>query len=161
MTTQGNLTNGAEPPLLTRLALNELYTKLGDYLSDPPAQRVMRELTGPGKVYIPPEGLREFRNELIEAVLTIAIPIAWWDWELKQEQAEATPPVETSAHTEQQWGVWYGGPDPNNAAGLVVHDDEADAQEAFPWFRSDLGSGIAVRDLTVSPWRVVESEVSE
>lgn len=67
----------------------------------------------------------------------------------------------SDVRTEQQWCVWYGGPDPNNAAGVETRDDEQDAREALEWLRSDHGSGVAVRDLTVWPWRAVDGgEVS-
>jgi hypothetical protein len=79
--------------------------------------------------------------------------------ELRAAVKDATPQARPG--TEQQWCVWYGGPDPNNAAGVEIHGDEAEAQEAFQWYRSDLGSGIAVRDLTLSPWRVVTTSDTE
>jgi hypothetical protein len=75
--------------------------------------------------------------------------------ELRTTIKDATPQARPG--TEQQWCVWYGGPDPDNAAGVEIYGDEAEAREAFEWYRSDLGSGVAVRDVTISPWRVVGS----
>lgn len=60
-------------------------------------------------------------------------------------------------HTHEQWCIWYGGPDPDNSAGLHQCDDEDHAREWLQWYWSDLGSGIARRTVTCSPWVVVES----
>jgi hypothetical protein len=65
------------------------------------------------------------------------------------------PAPAAAASTNEEWAVWYGGPDPYNAAGIESYDDEDDARENLQWYRSDLGSGIAVRTVTRSTWRVV------
>jgi len=152
---------GAEPPdqapLLTRMAISELYFQLRGLLSDPRLQQVIAKFTGPDKVYIPPEGVQELQDQLIAQVLEKVIPIAWWDWQEKQEGESKGG----DSRTEQQWCVWYGGPDPDNAAGREVRDDEADAREALQWLRDDLGAGVAVRDLHITPWRVVDPGVSQ
>lgn len=144
-----------QAPLLTRMAISELYFQLRGLLSDPGLQQVIAKFTGPDKVYIPPEGVQELQDQLIVRVLEKVIPIAWWDWEDKQEAM-----CPSGNQTEQQWCVWYGGPDPDNAAGREIRDDEADAREALQWLRDDLGAGVAVRDLHITPWRAVDPGVS-
>lgn len=70
----------------------------------------------------------------------------------------AEPPVQAEpSDTTEQWGVWYGGGDPNDAAGLAIHDSEDEAFEALQWYRSDQGAGVAVRDFEFTAWRIVRS----
>jgi hypothetical protein len=64
------------------------------------------------------------------------------------------------AATDEQWFVWAGGPDPDNAAMRDLRDDEADAREYWQWVQTVSGSGIARRDVYYGPWEIVASESS-
>lgn len=69
---------------------------------------------------------------------------------------QAAIEAEPNARVEQQWAVWFGGADANNAAEVMVRDDEADAREFLQWVDGDQGAGVAVRDLVISQWRAIE-----
>lgn len=56
---------------------------------------------------------------------------------------------------EIQWCVFYGGPDPENAAGVGIADEEAYAREQQQWF---IESGVASRSVTYGPWVVQPPE---
>lgn len=56
-----------------------------------------------------------------------------------------------SLDERDEWCVFYGGPDPDNAAGVHVTEDQADAEEMAEWFRE---SGVACRTIYVAPWEV-------
>lgn len=58
--------------------------------------------------------------------------------------------------TEEQWCHFYGGPDPDNAAGNRICDDEVDAREASEWVVTLGGKGIARRMVRYGPWEVVD-----
>lgn len=60
------------------------------------------------------------------------------------------PPV------QEQWCHFYGGPDPDNAAGNRICDDEVDAREASEWVVTLGGKGIARRMVRYGPWEVVD-----
>lgn len=59
-------------------------------------------------------------------------------------------------HRREEWCVFYGGPDPDNAAGTEVRDDEADAREHLQWIDGSHGRGVAMRSIYYGPWTVVE-----
>jgi hypothetical protein len=59
---------------------------------------------------------------------------------------------------DEQWFVWAGGPDPDNAAMRCLRDDEADAREYWQWVHTESGSGIARRSVYYGPWEIVASE---
>lgn len=59
-------------------------------------------------------------------------------------------------HHREDWCVFYGGPDPDNAAGTETRDDEADAREHVQWIDGSHGRGVAVRSVYYGPWRVIE-----
>jgi hypothetical protein len=65
------------------------------------------------------------------------------------------------APSQEQWFVWAGGPDPDNAAMCALRDDEADAREYWQWVHTASGSGIARRDVYFGPWEIVAAESSE
>lgn len=50
------------------------------------------------------------------------------------------------------WCVWWGGEDPNECAGLLEYDDQAEAEEMTQWIS---GSRVACRTVTRSAWRTV------
>lgn len=52
--------------------------------------------------------------------------------------------------------IWYGGPDPDHAAGTLEYDDEETCREMLGWVNFDEGGGYAVRELHAGPWVVVE-----
>lgn len=64
--------------------------------------------------------------------------------------------IRVITETTTQWCTFYGGPDPDNAAGREVFADgasgEAEADEAAEWL---LESGTAWRTVTYGPWEVV------
>jgi len=53
----------------------------------------------------------------------------------------------------EQWCVFYGGPDPDNCAGVEFRDDQADAEEHAQWMRE---SGVARRTVLHGPWVVTQ-----
>ena len=57
--------------------------------------------------------------------------------------------------TEPEWCVFYGGPDPENAAGVQRAYEEAAAREDAHWF---IESGVATRLVAHGPWIVQEPE---
>lgn len=59
-------------------------------------------------------------------------------------------------HHREDWCVFYGGPDPDNAACTEIRDDEADAREHLQWIDGSHGRGVAVRHVHHGPWTVVE-----
>lgn len=59
-------------------------------------------------------------------------------------------------HHREYWCVFYGGPDPDNAAGTEMRDDETDAREHLQWINDSHGSGVAHRNIHYGPWTVVE-----
>lgn len=65
---------------------------------------------------------------------------------------QEVPPSRQVAYQGTEWCVWYGGPDPANAAGLMVRDDEEDAREFLQWVREDGASGIASRTVYTTAW---------
>ena len=144
-----------QPPKLTRLALTELYMKLGDVLGSPEAKQFMKELTGPDAVYIPPEGVRILHDTLIQQILTAAVPILWADWELKRDDDAGV------VQRFEEWAVWCGGNDPNQAEHLMTRDDEQDARDFLTVIDGrKAGWGVAVRDVSRTTWRPVP-EVSQ
>lgn len=48
------------------------------------------------------------------------------------------------------WCVWWGGEDPNDCAGRLEYDDEAEASEMTQWVR---GGSVASRTVRRSRWR--------
>jgi hypothetical protein len=56
---------------------------------------------------------------------------------------------------EVQWCVFWGGPDPDNCAGLEITDELAAAEENVQW---RVEAGIARRTVTYGPWEVVGDE---
>lgn len=58
-------------------------------------------------------------------------------------------------HHREEWCVFYGGPDPDNAACTEIRDDEVDAREHLQWINGEHGRGIAVRHIHHGPWTVV------
>jgi hypothetical protein len=56
----------------------------------------------------------------------------------------------------EDWCVFYGGPDPDNAAGLEMRDDYSDAAEHLQWIDAERGRGVAHRPVFHGPWMVVE-----
>jgi hypothetical protein len=146
----------AQQPLLTSRALTELYMKLGDVLSSPEAKQFMKEVTGPDAVYIPPEGVQDLHNILIQQILTVAVPILWADWELKRNDDAGV------AQRYEEWAVWWGGVDPNQAEHLMTRDDEQDARDFLDLIDGwKTGWGVAVRDVSRSVWRPVGAEVAK
>lgn len=72
-------TNGSEPPPVSREALQEIYDKLREFYNSPHALHLMRRLTE-DRVFQPPEVAQQRNDTLIQAALTVALPIAWRDW---------------------------------------------------------------------------------
>lgn len=62
------------------------------------------------------------------------------------------PPAERVAYEATEWCAWYGGEDPNEAAGVHVVDDEEEAREVLRWYRDDLGAGVARRRTYTTAW---------
>jgi hypothetical protein len=58
----------------------------------------------------------------------------------------------TDGESFTEWAVAYGCPsgDPNESAGILPYDDEADAQENLQWIK---GSILARRTVTTSRWK--------
>lgn len=57
---------------------------------------------------------------------------------------------------EDQWCHFYGGPDPDNAAGNQLADGEDDARAGSDWVVTLGGKGIARRSVHYGPWEVVD-----
>jgi len=60
----------------------------------------------------------------------------------------------TAADRDVEWCAWYGGPDPDNAAGCRRHlgdDGQAAAEEDAEWL---VDSGVACRTVTYGPWQL-------
>jgi hypothetical protein len=62
------------------------------------------------------------------------------------------PPAGQVAYEATEWCAWYGGEDPNEAAGVHVVDDEEEAREVLRWYRDDLGAGVARRRTYTTAW---------
>lgn len=60
--------------------------------------------------------------------------------------------VAQPAASSEEWVVFYGGPDPDNAAGVEQCDDEADAREHVQWVVHDQGRGVACRHVFYGSW---------
>lgn len=68
-------------PVLSREALTAIYQGLRELLQDDDVLWRMKKLSGPSdRAFMAPELSGKLRDELIEDVLTIALPIAWRDW---------------------------------------------------------------------------------
>jgi hypothetical protein len=80
-------------------------------------------------------------NDVAEDVYSLAGQMA-------KLAAEAEPPA---ARTSAEWCVWWGGEDPNDCAGRLGYDDEAEAEEMAQWFK---GGRIASQQVTRGPWTV-------
>jgi hypothetical protein len=73
--------HSGDRPVLSRKALAALYRGLRELLQDDGVLRRMRRLSDPfGKAFMAPELSGQLRDELIEDVLTVALPIVWRDW---------------------------------------------------------------------------------
>jgi hypothetical protein len=57
---------------------------------------------------------------------------------------------------DEQWFVFYGGPDPDSAAGCDLRDDETDAAEVLEWTDSGHGAGVARRSVHYGPWEITQ-----
>lgn len=62
------------------------------------------------------------------------------------------PPSDRVSYEATEWCVWYGGEDPNEAAGVQVVADEEEARETLRWYRDDLGAGVASRRTFTTAW---------
>jgi hypothetical protein len=76
--------------------------------------------------------------------------------ELAEVLARAGRTVLEQAATDEQWFVFYGGSDPDNAAGLELRDDEVDAREHLRWLNAAEGAGLARRAVCYGAWEIVE-----
>ena len=54
------------------------------------------------------------------------------------------------ARESTQWCIWWGGEDPNDCAGRLEYDDQAEADEMTQWVS---GSRVASRTVTWTAWR--------
>jgi hypothetical protein len=63
--------------------------------------------------------------------------------------AELTGPRGHGEWTVTGWCTWWGGEDPNDCAGQLVYDDQAEAQEMAQWI---LGGRVAKRTTVHGPW---------
>jgi len=61
-------------------------------------------------------------------------------------------PATEPADTATQWCVAYGGDDPNECAGTLVFDGEAEAREQAQWIRDGM---LARRTVITSDWKRV------
>lgn len=57
---------------------------------------------------------------------------------------------------DEQWFVFYGGPDPDNSAGRDLRDDEIDATEHLQWVHDGHGAGVARRSVHYGPWEITQ-----
>ncbi len=51
-----------------------------------------------------------------------------------------------------EWCVWWGGEDPNDCAGMLAYDDQAEAEEMTRWIT---GGRVASRTMTRGAWVTV------
>jgi hypothetical protein len=60
-------------------------------------------------------------------------------------------------NSREEWCVFYGGHDPDNAAATEIRDDENDAREYLQWLIGIQGKGIAHRTVSTGPWQVTHA----
>lgn len=77
-------------------------------------------------------------------------------WSMRAVQQVIAERLGARVASQDQWFVFYGGPDPDNAAGLELRDDEDDAREHVRWLSAAEGAGIARRSVYYGPWEIVE-----
>jgi hypothetical protein len=98
--------------------------------------------------------LRERLNEIVAHFrenLLYTAPEAWH--ERVDQLSEELEYVADDFGTDQtEWAVAYGGEDPNECAGTLQYDDEAEARESLQWIRDSM---LAKRTVIVGPWEQV------
>jgi hypothetical protein len=90
-----------------------------------------------------------------ERNLAYTPPEAWHEraGQLRQELADIAAGFTETTH----WAVAYGGTDPNDVAGYLQYDDEAEAREHLQWMAGD--AMVAQRPVLCGRWERAGADV--